>query len=349
VRALFAPAAGAEVGGGHLMRGLALAEALRRRGMESVFAVPPWGERLVRRFGEAAAARVHPLHRSGDTGEIATAADRVRPDLLVLDDYALGEEGEAALARPGLVLLAVDDLADRRHACEVMVDPGFGRSPQDYAGLVRPGCQVLTGPRYALLRSAFAGGAGRRDASRPVERVFVSFGLSDVGAIAERAVRGLRALAPEVVFDVALASDAPSLVGLQAMAQRDPRLHLHVDAHDVAALMRRADVAVGAGGASTWERCALGLPALVIVVAENQRAMIERLAASGAVLAADAADPHFASVLADRFDALRTEAARERLARTSRALCDGGGAERVAAAALARLSGAGTPGSSAGA
>jgi UDP-2,4-diacetamido-2,4,6-trideoxy-beta-L-altropyranose hydrolase len=349
VRALFAPAAGPEIGGGHLMRDLALAEALGARGVECVFAVPPWGERLIERFGGVGPPVVYPVERSGDPRSIVVVLDALRPDLLVLDDYGLDAEATADLARPGLTVLVVDDLADRTYACDLLVDPGFGREAADYAGRTPPGCQRLIGPPYALLRSAFAQTDAQRDSERPVRRVFLSFGLSDVGAIAARAVERLRPLAADARFDVALASDASSLPRLEALAARDPGVRLHPDALDVAGLMRAADVAVGAGGASTWERCALGLPTLAVVVADNQRAMIERLAAAGVVLAVDAARPGFEAALADRFDALQSPGRRRRLALASRELCDGRGAARVAEAAIARvrarLSGAGTPGS----
>jgi UDP-2,4-diacetamido-2,4,6-trideoxy-beta-L-altropyranose hydrolase len=336
MRVLFAPAAAPEIGGGHVLRGLALAEALRARGAESVFAVPPWGERLVRRFGGAAGPALHPMARSGDTAEIVAALETVRPDALVLDDYGLDAGRSAGLARPGMVTLVVDDLADRAHRCDLLVDPGFGREASDYAGLTSSGCEVLVGPRYALLRSAFAAGCPAREEGA-VRRVFVSFGLSDVGSIAARAVQALRPLAPAARFDVALASDAASLPRLQAMAREDPGLHLHADALDVAALMRAADVAVGAAGASTWERCALALPSLAVAVADNQRAMIGRLAGAGAVLAVDASTPDFPAALARTFDALQAPELRRRLAAASHALCDGRGAGRVAEALLARV------------
>ena len=117
------------------------------------------------------------------------------------------------------------------------------------------------------------------------------------------------------------------------------------DATDVAGLMRAADAAVGAGGASTWERCALGLPTLAVVVAENQRAMISAMAGEGRLLAADIHAPGFEEALRTGFEALQRSEVRARLSKAARALCDGRGASRVAEAVMRRLSGAGTPGS----
>ncbi len=335
LRVLFAPAAGPRIGGGHVMRGLALAEALTARGALCTFAVPPWGERLLQRFADPA-PRLHPLARSGEPAAVAEALEAVRPDVLVLDDYSLSASEVAPLDRPGLRTLVIDDLADRAYACDLLVDPGFGRDASAYAGRVPEGCEVLAGSRYALLRSAFAAAPPPRPTDGPVRRAFVSFGLSDVDAIAGRASAALRACAPEVVLDVAVAADAASLPRLQAMAADDPGLTLHPDARDVAGLMRAADVAVGAGGSATWERCALGLPTLAVVVADNQRQMIRRLEEVGAVLALDMAGGGFDARLPAAFRHLCEPAVRQPLRRASQALCDGRGAARVADALIRR-------------
>ena len=339
---LFAPAAGSEIGGGHVMRDLALAEALQRRGAACVFAVPPWGERLLHRFASSD-VEVHPLACSGDVAAIAAVVQALRPAALVLDDYRLAAAQTRGLAREGQTVVAIDDLADRDHACDLLVDPGFGRSPADYAGRTSPGCKVLAGPHYALLRSAFTEAAARplRPVAERIGRLFVSFGLADPGGIAARSVERLRAALPYAALDVALAGDAASLSPLRALAAADPAVTLHPDTRDVAALMAQADAAVGAGGASTWERCALGLPSLAVVVADNQRAMIGRLAAGGVVLGADASASDFERAFDAAVARLAEPFTRAGLREASRGLCDGLGAARVANAILTRIGGGG--------
>ena len=328
---LFAPAAGPGIGGGHVMRDLALAAALQARGAACTFAVPPWGAQLLARFAEAP-LEVIGVERSGDPATIGDALQRSAAPALVLDDFSLDAAAVAPLRRPGVRIAVIDDLADRDYACELLVDPGHGRASGDYTSRTTAGCEVLVGPAYAMLRPAFARAARepRRSAERAVERVFVSFGLSDVDGVAARAVSALRPHASDVRFDVALASDAPSLPYLRELAADDPGLVLHPDASDVAALMKAADVAVGAGGTATWERCALGLPSLAVVVADNQRQGIGRLADAGATLRLEMAGPHFEARLGEAFDRLRQPDVRRRLAAASRAICDGQGADRVA-------------------
>ena len=334
-RILFAPAAGAEIGGGHVMRDLALAEALAGRGAFCVFAVPSWGAQLLARFADVSFPVIG-LSGSGEPAAIASALQAAQADVLVLDDYPLDARAVAPLVRPGLRIVVIDDLCDRSYACDLLVDPGYGREAADYDGRTPPACEVLAGPRYALLRNAFANVVVQPapPTTSNVQRVFVSFGLSDVDMIAARAVERLRPRAPSARFDVALASDAPSLVRLQAMAAADPGLRLHPDARDVATLMRAADVAVGAGGSATWERCALGLPTLAVVVADNQRQVIGRLAEAGAVLAVNAADGGVGPALDAAFDRLCEPQVRAALRAASQSLCDGRGAGRVADAIL---------------
>ena len=333
MRILFAPAAGAEIGGGHVMRCLSLAAALAERGAECRFAGPEAARAIVGRFG----ARRFPFTAVSGWDELNAAAARARLDALVLDNYGAGACAENELRASARVLMAIDDLADREHVADILLDPSHGRAPEDYAGLAPAEADLLLGPAYALLRPGFAG--RRAKAAEPVGRVFISFGLSDVGGIAGRAVSLLAPLATEARFDVALSSSAESLGMLRSMSAADPRISLHVDAADVAELMAEADLAVGAGGGGTWERACLGLPAIAVIVADNQRGLIERLGEEGALIAIDGMAAGWEAQLAAAFQRLLVDASLKRsLAQTALALCDGRGAGRAAEALLDRLS-----------
>jgi UDP-2,4-diacetamido-2,4,6-trideoxy-beta-L-altropyranose hydrolase len=324
---LFAPASGPGVGGGHVMRGLTLAEALAGRGARCAFAVGPEGAAILARF---AARPVETVLTSEEP--LPAALARLQPQVLVLDDYATTPAEEAAL-KGGARLVVIDDLADRAHPADLLVDPGHGRLVADYDGLLPPSCLRLVGPTYALVRPAFA---ALREAAlaRPVadqpRRLFVSFGLSDVAGIAARAVAMARTVLPDAEIDVALAASAESLPALTRTAAAETRLRLHVDATDVADLMAEADLALGAGGASTWERACLGLPTLAVVVAENQRGMIGRMAAEGLLLSVDLEAQDFEGGVTAALGRLGDAALRRDLRDRSAALCDGLGAERIA-------------------
>ena len=147
-------------------------------------------------------------------------------------------------------------------------------------------------------------------------------------------IRGSGSTAPDLQIDIALASEAISADALRVAARSDQRLDLHFDARNVAELMAVADMAIGAGGASTWERCCLGLPTLAVIVADNQRDMIRRLAMDGAVLAVDMSDANFEADFDVALDRLTRMDVRTDLRMRSINLCDGRGAERVADAIL---------------
>ncbi len=307
-------------GGGHVVRCLALAHALEARGASCAFVVEPLGAEVLRRLGwtgevavaDAEAARLAAIHA-------------LAPDAAVVDDYRLDASFESMLFR---IAMVIDDLADRPHACDLLLDSGYGRTADDYEALA-PGARLLLGPDYAMLRAGFASPA--RPVLDEVRRVFVCFGLSDPGGVAARAVHLLRPLAPDAVFDVALGSDAPSIAALAAIG--DPGVRLHLDA-DVAPLMYAADLGVGAGGGMVWERRAASLPQLVVTLADNQRPSAERLAKDGVIALVDILDPDFDAKLCERFERLLYAAERRGQINRQGADCDGRGAERAAEALL---------------
>ena len=160
-------------------------------------------------------------------------------------------------------------------------------------------------------------------------------GLTDVGGITARVVERVRPRIQEIGLDIVLGAAAPSAPGLEKVARRDPRLMLHVDTPHMARLTAEADIGIGAAGSSTWERCTLGLPSLLVVLADNQRGAAQAMAERGAALVVEAADPQFDSVF-DRhlMRLLRDAELRRQLAAASAEVCDGLGAGRVAEAFL---------------
>ena len=330
---LFAPASGYGVGGGHVMRCLTLAQALADGGARCAFLLAAEGEALLARFSDRAFEIV-----SLEPGLVSSAVERMQPDVLVIDDYSTTFDLEATLKNSARRLVVLDDLADRNHPANLLLDPGYGRLDADYDGLLPDDARRLIGPDFALLRAPFA--ARRTEAlTRPItkrpERLCLSFGLSDVDGIAARAVKLARATLPEVQIDLALAAAAESLRAVRRMAQTDERIHLHVNATDMADLMAAADIGVGAGGASTWERACLGLPTLAVIVADNQRAMIQRMAAEGLLIGVDLTQDDFEIAFTTALLRLSDPALRRTLKDRSAALSDGRGAVRVAEAILA--------------
>jgi len=307
------------------MRSLTLARALEARGATCAFQASPEVAKVLDAFAP-------------DMAQSQTADGF---DALVFDSYALAADDHRAIAkdRPTLV---IDDLANRPLAADLVLDSGPARATNDYAGLVPPDAKLLLGPSYAPVRPAFSAlreaALARRAERPPAHRILVSLGLTDVGGITGRVVALLRPIAGEAKLDIVLGGGAPSLPDLWAVAADDPRLELHVDTQHMPELIFDADLAIGAGGSTTWERCVLALPALTLILADNQVASARALEAAGAspCLAVDA--PDFETAFTREVQGLLASAEqRAALSTASAAVCDGRGADRVAEAFLALL------------
>ena len=232
--------------------------------------------------------------------------------------------------------MVIDDLVDRPHHCDLLLDQGLGRKEKDYAGLLPQGAIAMTGPRYALLRPDFARlrseSLSRRVAPR-LARVLVTMGGVDKDNFTSRVLDTLdrSALPNDVKITVALGPHAPWIdhVRARATAMRWP-IKVMIGVPDMARVMAESDLAIGAGGTTSWERCSLGLPSITMVVAENQFSVVKTLEVSGSAIAIyDAADldSTFSAFLAQ--SDLGTTLTKMSLAAAR--ICDGNGTARVAA------------------
>jgi UDP-2,4-diacetamido-2,4,6-trideoxy-beta-L-altropyranose hydrolase len=291
-----------EIGTGHFMRCLTLADGLQQHGAKVCFITRYLPGHLV----EAVKKNEHRLIKLADSrgegpgGDLAhahwlgTSQDRDAEecigllggqswDWLVVDHYALDMRWESALRRVAKKILAIDDLADRRHDCDVLLDQNF-YSGQDarYEFRVPSDCRLLLGPRYALLRREFG---EWHDHALPrggvVKRILVFFGGVDADNHTGRALRALIALNLENIgIDVVIGALHPDRSSIEAMCKEHGFL-LHVQTARMAELMAAADVSIGAGGSTTWERCCLGLATLAICTAKNQSRQLADAAAEG--------------------------------------------------------------------
>ena len=296
VRFAFRADASVDIGNGHLMRCLTLADALRARGAECHFICRELSGHLLdliaRRgfLGYRLATGTDGSAVVGwtqDARQSAAILSEVRPEWLIADHYGLDHKWETELRPYYRKLLVIDDLV-RTHSCDVLLDQTFRRSPETYRACVPAGCTVLTGSEYALLRPEFAALRRRsleRRVGAPWRTVLVSVGGVDQSNVTSSVLEGLRAapLPAECVLKVVLGQHAPGLGEVQHRAREMPWLtQVLVDVTDMASLMAEADFAIGAAGTTSWERCCLGLPSFVVVIADNQRDVAAALQSSGA-------------------------------------------------------------------
>jgi UDP-2,4-diacetamido-2,4,6-trideoxy-beta-L-altropyranose hydrolase len=332
--------ASAGTGSGHLVRCLALADELRARGVRTRFVARPLPEALlaaVRQRGHEVRLLPLPADAALDPGADVAAtrsalADGAPWDWMVVDHYGLDERWETPARASARRILVVDDLADRRHDADVLVDPGCHPGGEAaYRGRVPSGCRILLGPSFAFLREEFRRPPPpARDPAHP--RLNVCFGGTDPDGMTATAVRALRRGGdPRASVDVVIGSASPWRHAAEEACRELPGATLHVDATGMAGLLGRATLGIGAGGGMSWERCRMGLPSLVVSVAPNQRANARALAAARA--AVDLGDA--AGLDEERLGAwvarlLARPRLLERMGRRAAGLVDGRGAERVA-------------------
>lgn len=197
---------------------------------------------------------------------------------IIVDHYSLDVTWENIVSECVERIFVIDDLANRIHNCDVLLDQNFHLNPLDrYEGKIPRKCVALLGTKYMLFRSEFLN-IKPRVRNGEIKRLLIFFGGSDLTNETSKTLKALLILKRENLYiDVVLGASNPHTQEIYDLCRKIPDTKIHVQIDYMAQLMNDADLAIGAGGASTWERCLLGLPALIIVLAENQRISIEEL------------------------------------------------------------------------
>ncbi|MGV8934442.1 MAG: UDP-2,4-diacetamido-2,4,6-trideoxy-beta-L-altropyranose hydrolase [Gallionellaceae bacterium] len=223
-----------------------------------------------------------------DAAQTAAALSSKQPDWLVVDHYALDQQWENAMRPYARKLMVIDDLADRPHQCDLLLDQNLGRQPQDYSNVVPAQCKVLTGPQFALLRPEFAALRAyslQRRQQPKLRQLLITMGGVDQHNATGQVLQALQdcALPQGCRIIVVMGLHAPWLQQVQAQAKD---MHwpteVLVNISDMALRMADSDLAIGAAGSTSWERCCLGLPTWMVVLADNQKDAAAHLEHAGA-------------------------------------------------------------------
>jgi UDP-2,4-diacetamido-2,4,6-trideoxy-beta-L-altropyranose hydrolase len=310
MRLCFRVDASLQIGTGHVMRCLTLAEAFQKAGAQCHFISRAHPGHLldhIRQRGfsltvlpmDSSAPVVRRESVEGSAGVAhtdwlgcvwLTDAEQTRitliehqPDWLVVDHYALDQRWEHALQASCRKLMVIDDLADRPHQCDLLLDQNLGRQMADYENLVPADCKLLVGPNFALLRPEFAAlrSYSLQRRQHPVlKNILITMGGVDQPNATGRVLQALNhcRLPEDCRITVVMGAQAPWLAQVQALAQDMPwPTQVLVNIHDMAQYMADSDLAIGAAGGTSWERCCLGLPSLMIVLADNQKSGAQAL------------------------------------------------------------------------
>ncbi|MEO8019649.1 MAG: UDP-2,4-diacetamido-2,4,6-trideoxy-beta-L-altropyranose hydrolase [Pseudomonadota bacterium] len=325
------------LGVGHVMRCANLAAKLRARGAQVRFVSRADPGNLIatlrsRGFEVSVIGDQHSFDEDAAQTRAAIGAQSV--DWLIVDHYALDERWEVALRPAARQLLAIDDLPQRRHDCDRLLDQNArGTDTVDYRDRVPAGCELAIGARYALLDAQYV---SQRASLAPrggeVRRVLVTFGGSDPLDLTGRTLAALSSEAFAMLeLDIVTGSNYPYSQRLEQAAAARPRTRVLPPQASLAPLLAAADLAIGAGGTTTWERLCLGVPAIVVCMAENQRPGCEFLAREGLIEYCGLAESMTDETLSSAVSGFMQDSARRRdMAARGQALVDGLGAARIA-------------------
>jgi UDP-2,4-diacetamido-2,4,6-trideoxy-beta-L-altropyranose hydrolase len=347
MRVLIRADASPTIGSGHIARCLTLARVLKQQGSHVAFAcrrLP--GHRLEALNAEGFETFALPeryrdedplqaiesmLPWQFDIDALGLLLDGQAPfDWIIVDHYGLDHHWQTAARRWSHRIAAVDDLATRRYSVDLLLNQNLSGLSENYAPLLPPGCRTLLGPRYAMLREEF--NCDAIEIKPQARRVLVNFGGFDAARQTHHAMLALADFT-ELQVDFVAGADNPAWTQMQALAEKRPNWRLHSFVSDFHQRMTEADLFIGAGGGTSWERAALGLPTICIAVANNQQANGEVMAAAGAHVFMGAREQVSVEQLRDAVGFIvNNHFLRRSLAERSRQLVDGRGAERVAAA-----------------
>ena len=300
-----------QIGTGHVLRCLLLAEMLQSSGLDVEFLCRVYPGDLVN-WIRSKGFKVHKLlaplapsdsdiHHSHDsldcTSNRVTQSQDAQESIdalkeqplewLIVDCYGLDQAWEKQLRSIAKNIFVIDDLANRKHDCNLLLDQNFYSDAHSrYEGLVSGSTKQLLGPRYALLRKEFlTSRQSLKPKSNNIMRIFVFFGGTDPDNITGRVLDALATPnLQHLQTDVVIGLNNPNRRSIEEKVAERKLTTLHVQVDNIAELMSAADLALGAGGTATWERLCLGLPSLIITTAENQQGSIDDLHNEGLVI-----------------------------------------------------------------
>lgn len=296
-----------QIGSGHLMRCLTLAGQLHKEKQAEILflsrdlpgnlakLVQEKGYRLVllSRVEENAAlegyAKWLMVTQDEDARECIDVLREEAPvDMLVVDSYAIDERWESQVRSFVQKIMVIDDLANRKHDCDILLDQNFYLDKDArYYGLVPEHCQLLLGPQHALLREEFYEAKKHlRKRDGEIRNILVFYGGSDLTNETMKALRAIVQLenCTTLMVNVIVGGSNPYKTEIELFCQQYPFFHYYCQVDNIAEFMNAADLALGAGGTTTWERCFLELPAIVTAIAENQVRVCEDCAGAGFIL-----------------------------------------------------------------
>ena len=269
---------GEAIGTGHVMRCLALAKGIDAAKITFICSADSKSLEKVIIAGGAEIKYITDSHSDAeDTIKIIDQLEK--PDWLIVDHYSLEAIWESKVRPFVNNIMVIDDLANRTHDCDILLDQNYyADAKQRYDNLLKNNCTQLLGPSYALLREEFSN-ATKCTIKEEVKNILISFGGSDADDFTGKILNLLAAEEyKNISINVVMGAASTHKEAIEQISKQHENINFHCQIDYMAKLMSEADVFIGAGGSTSWERLALGLPAIIIAIADNQIELCENLA-----------------------------------------------------------------------
>jgi len=342
-----------QIGSGHVMRCLTLAESLR--GFDSTVEFITRShvsnlDKLIKNKGFKVYSLPNPskyrsqqslkkytswlgVQQDLDANETIQILTGESPDYLIVDHYALDYKWENKLRPYAKKIMVIDDLANRTHDCDVLLDQNYVHDQGRYHKLLSPSATQLLGPKYTLLRKEFEEICKDRQQSYDtIKSVFIFFGGIDVGNLTTMALEVL--MHPNLIhlsLNVVIGANNPYQDMVMNQIEKHPHAKLHVQVDNMAELMKESDIVLGAGGSTIWEWMSIGLPSIVVTTAENQISSVKSLAQDNYIKWLGNIDQVSKQIISKAFlEAMNNSKPLCKQSRKSQELVDGNGTQSVA-------------------
>lgn len=365
--------ASTRMGTGHVMRCLTLATKLEERGIHVIFLSKKHKGNLnhfIKQQGFEVLELSAPIQSienqtnekfwlgcsvQDDVNECQKLLSGLKIELLIVDHYSLDQQWHKLIKKPDqkdqkeaqpIKIMVIDDLANRKHDCDILLDQTLGRDICDYQNLVPHHCQLLLGADFIMLRDEFLQNRqlakNKRKQTSALSNILITMGGSDPDNIAETLLNWfLTFQQTNKTIQVTLVANqaSPFIDNLKIISANHDWISIVSNPESMAQLILAADIAIGSSGATAWERCCLGLPSLSIISAENQNFLNENLAKAGAIISLG----HFTDLTYTSFEqsikqVIKVTRNYQKMVTRSFACCDGLGAIKVVNALIANLS-----------
>ena len=344
--------ASAVIGTGHVMRSLTLASEAAVRGWFVCFAIRNPSGSIIKLLQSAGhQVRVLSLEKQNssdkvdslahgnwlsvsqktDAGETLSIIQDFKPDWIIVDHYALDANWHRIVKPYCANIMVIDDLADRSLDCKILLDQNVGAREAAYKGKVLSDCKYLMGPEYALLRKEFQDWRQyslNRRLRGSIQKILITMGGVDASNHTLEVIKELERseYSADCEFTIVLGALYSHKNALKKFIESSQlALSVMINVKNMAEIMAKSDLCIGAAGSTSWERCCLGLPTLTLAIAENQKMIALALDQKGAAISSSI------NQLRGDFEIFfeSNNNTLDKLTLNSKAVCDGLGVSRV--------------------